>query len=577
MSALEHRGGHGNATFFDSGNGLTIGHLFGGTFPRPGENPLPALTEDGPLVVTIDGSISNVFDFLEPDAPQGDNRDTQALLELYRRDEEAFPAGLKGYFAFVLWDGERRTISLGEDLMGRKPLYYYQDPSRRLLVFASELKGLLAHPAVPRVLDDEALSLYLSLGYVPAPYTMIRGARKLEVAQRLTFSGVAEPQTSQFWHPEPPKRGPESLEYWLPLVRQELEGAVARVSSSTKRVGAFLSGGVDSSILVAALRAQSGIDFKAFTLAFTDGAGAYDLPWAKMAAAAVDCPHEILMIDPSEISPELVDMLFRQMDEPLVSAEKGISHHFLLRAARDSGYDSILIGSGAESNFGYGDMRSWRKFRAKNPGEFDWLETMTLLTGAAPLISQDQQKEVLTNPVETNVLANVMASRLKPLLGFGLPESLTLNVGLYGPMGKYGAFNAIVPPLTGQESRTPFQEEGLFTLTLSIPPSLKGAESASMEKAISKRLYEAVLQMPFDEREKRAMPSSPRPPWLDEAVIAGLLKLGDSGIVKADFGERLAKRFQKGRPPKHGWLLFVLHCWLERYLFQREPFAAFLP
>lgn len=575
MAAISHRGGDGNATFLDPTNGLAIGHLFRNTFSRPGDEPHPALAEDGPLVATIEGSISNLGEFPNATYTPPGNRDAQALLRFYQTNKTDFTGGLWGYFALALWDGLDKSLTLAEDPMGRSPLYYYQAPTGGLLVFASELKGVLAHPAVPRHLDHEALSIFLTLGYVQAPYSMLRGVRKLISGQSLTFDGSREPLDSRFSPFQPQEKGPDSIDYWLPQVREEIGKSVARITASTPRLAIFLSGGIDSSILAAALKEQGVSEFKAFTIATTSGPSIYDLPWAEMAAAAVGCEEEVLTLDESDISADLVAGLLRQMDDPIDSTMRGVTQHFLLQAAKRSGYDSLLVGSGAELHFS--NLRHWRSFKDRNSPDLDWRETLTSLIAKPRFFSFADQNQLLTHRVSQDpLLRHTAEADLQRLTGFELLDAFSLNDLMRNWVSRYALFNVLIPPLSGQQIRSPFYEEGLTQLGLRVPPNLKGSARAANAKILLKRAYDPLLNLPLDQREKRALPGAPRQAWLNQALLAGLQRLGESGIFKRTFTDQMTKRYQRGRDQQAAMLLFILHCWLEQYLFQREPFAEFL-
>ena len=143
-------------------------------------------------------------------------------------------------------------------------------------------------------------------------------------------------------------------------------------------------------------------------------------------------------------------------------------------------------------------------------------------------------------------------------------------------VSRYALFNVLIPPLSGQQIRSPFYEEGLTQLGLRVPPNLKGSARAANAKILLKRAYDPLLNLPLDQREKRALPGAPRQAWLNQALLAGLQRLGESGIFKRTFTDQMTKRYQRGKDQQAAMLLFILHCWLEQYLFQREPFAEFL-
>src|SRR5687768_15769779 len=183
-------------------------------------------------------------------------------------------------FAFAVWDDRRGRLVLGRDRVGKKPLYYWCDDGR--LVFGSEIKALFADPAVPRRLDEGAIPAYLTFGYVPTPRTFFDGVRSLPPGHVLTFRGGGEPQIESYW--EPPIASGDgghldvSLEGAAREVRTRLEDAVVRRLVADVPLGAFLSGGVDSSAVVGIMAAQIEQPVQTFTIGFEDEQGFDERP-----------------------------------------------------------------------------------------------------------------------------------------------------------------------------------------------------------------------------------------------------------------------------------------------------------
>jgi asparagine synthase (glutamine-hydrolysing) len=225
---------------------------------------------DGANVVTFNGEIYNFRELRERLAALGHTfhtrSDTEVLLRAYRQWGRACVRELDGMFAFALWDGERQELLLARDRFGKKPLYVWRDGHE--LVFASTLTALLAHPRVPRELDEGALAEYLALEYVVAPRTILSGVTKLEPAHVAVASARGFDQHA-YWelHVEGTRQISEREAIEELTVR--LETAVRRRLISDVPLGVFLSGGIDSSLVTAfAARERSGI--RTFSIRFTD-------------------------------------------------------------------------------------------------------------------------------------------------------------------------------------------------------------------------------------------------------------------------------------------------------------------
>src|SRR5215216_2085742 len=218
----------------------------------------PIANEDESVAVVLNGEIYNFRELrgqLQRDGHEFRSQgDTEVIAHLA---EEASPVDLArrldGMFAFAIWDERRRRLVLGRDRVGKKPLFYWASDGR--LVFGSEIKAVLADPAVPRRLDERAIPAYLTFGYVPTPRTFFDGVRSLPPGHVLSFEPGGEPLVERYW--EPPVAGTDGVSHLdLSLgsaateVRSLLEAAVRRRLISDVPLGAFLSGGIDSTAVV---------------------------------------------------------------------------------------------------------------------------------------------------------------------------------------------------------------------------------------------------------------------------------------------------------------------------------------
>src|SRR5579885_1907765 len=212
----------------------------------------PMSGEDGAVTVVFNGEIYNYRELQPELVGRGHrfrtNSDTETIVHAYEERGAACVESLRGMFAFAVWDERKRELFIARDRVGKKPLYYALTP-RGTLVFGSELKSLLEHPEVGREVDAEALDAYLTFGYVPDPLCVIKGVRKLPPGHHLTFKD-GHVRVQSYWDfdysPAPVRREEEYVEE----LRALLEEAVRVRLVSDVPLGAFLSGGVDSSTVV---------------------------------------------------------------------------------------------------------------------------------------------------------------------------------------------------------------------------------------------------------------------------------------------------------------------------------------
>ena len=295
--------------------------------------------------------------------------DAALLLALYDEKGLAFLEDVNGAFALALWDSARRRLLLARDHVGMRPLYYWQDGPR--IYFASELKALTRIPELSRSLDLEVLPMYLRFLWVPGPATMLRGVRKVEPGHQVVWEDGRLTSRRWFamqWSPDETVTPRE----WAEEARSTLHDAVRRQSSSTRSLGSFLSGGMDTSSIVACLRAQRpGEDLRVYTAA-PDGAAMSregfgdDCVFAKLVARHFDLTLRSFAFDAAQVShlPEAVFHMDEPDADPAILACYGVG-----RLARADGIDVLLSGAGGdESFFGYRSHIAYRAYE-----RLDWL------------------------------------------------------------------------------------------------------------------------------------------------------------------------------------------------------------
>ncbi len=313
-----------------------------------GHQPMP--NEDGSLWVTYNGELYGWPEIHAELAQRGHRfrgtSDTEALLHLYEERGEQLFERLRGMFAFGLFDRQRRRLLVARDRMGIKPLYYHDDGKR--LLFASEMKALLEDPGVARRLDARSLADYLTYQYVPSPGTILEGVRKLPAGHYLAAdaSGV---RVQPYWRiPVDPEaaRQDRGEAYYRDRLRALLEEAVKLRLVSDVPLGAFLSGGIDSSALVALMCRVSPDRVKTYSIGFEE-VEFNELEHARRVARHLGTEHAEFVVRPHAL--ELLPRLVRQMDEPFADASI-IPTYYVSEMARRH-VTVALSGDGGDETF----------------------------------------------------------------------------------------------------------------------------------------------------------------------------------------------------------------------------------
>jgi len=318
----------------------------------------PIANEDGSVQVTHNGEIYNYLELREELERRGhtfrSRGDTETIAHLYEDYGDGFVNHLRGMFAIAVWDAGRRRLLLARDRLGKKPLYWRLRDGR--LLYGSELKALLCDPTEPRVVDRAALARYLQYQYIPAPGTILKGVQKLAPGSVLIWDG-GEPTIQRYWHlafePKARRRPEEEREQGLALLTE----AVRLRLRSDVPVGLFLSGGMDSSTVLAIMAACTSRPVKTFTIGFDD-AGYDERNFARAVARQFATEHveEVVRLDAISLLPDLAT----HFDEPFGDSSAIPTYRVAQVAAHD--VRVILTGDGGDETFG--GYRSYRSMLA---------------------------------------------------------------------------------------------------------------------------------------------------------------------------------------------------------------------
>jgi asparagine synthase (glutamine-hydrolysing) len=329
----------------------------------------PNANHDGSLVVVCNGEIYNFRDLRRELQACGHvfrtESDTEVVLHGYAQWGEDFVHRLNGMFGFAIWDRARQTLLVGRDRLGIKPIYWLDDGRR--IAFASEAKALLELPGVAREVDPAALAAYLELGYVPSPLSMFRGIRKLPIASllKVTPDGVS---VRDYWQPPTAIDASVGVEDWVQRVRARIEESVRMQMVSDVPIGAFLSGGIDSSAVLALMTRHSEAPVKTYSIGFEGGAAERfynELDNARQVARLMGSDHHEILVRPDVV--RLLPRLLWHMDEPI--ADSAFVTTFLVAEFARHDVKVILSGVGGDELFG-----GYRRYLGEHYMRYvDWL------------------------------------------------------------------------------------------------------------------------------------------------------------------------------------------------------------
>ena len=331
----------------------------------------PITNEDQTVTAICNGEIYNFRELRRELQALGHRfetgSDSEVIVHLYEEYGTDFVPHLSGMFALALWDSTRRRLLLARDRLGIKPLYIASNSS--YLAFSSELKSILQIPGFERQVDSAALEEYLALGYVPAPMSLLKGIKKLQPGTLLVADDEGIEQR-RYWHlPDAPVIH-KPIQEWAREIAEALESSIVSQMVSDVPLGAFLSGGVDSSAVVAYMAKNSSTPVKTYSIGFdtATGGGYYnELPYARKIAEQFGTDHREIVVRP-DVTGLLPELLWH-MDEPIADAAF-ITTHLVSKFARED-VTVILSGVGGDELFG-GYRRYWsenlvRKYRRIPP------------------------------------------------------------------------------------------------------------------------------------------------------------------------------------------------------------------
>jgi len=571
---------------------------------KSGQQPIP--NETGEIKIVANGEIYN-FRELQKELESFGHRfrsrdsDIEVLVHAYEQWGEDFLVRLRGMFALAIWDGRTRTLIAARDRAGEKPLYWTLTPQG--LRLASEVKALLVRPEVSRELDPVSLDQFLTYEYILAPRTLLKGVHKVPPAHFLRYRD-GEATVHRYWDAADVELMNWSDDEAAAALRGAMATAVSRQLMADVPLGAFLSGGIDSSSIVGLMSLASNQAVNTFSIGFSDGTY-NELPYAREVAALFNANHH-----ERQASPDLGDMFERlivHLDEPF--ADVSLFPTFSVSELAREHVKVVLSGDGGDELFGGYDAYQAQALAAKLGWMGDAL--MPALAGVAAALPPTGKKKGLVNKVKrfsagaTTAPSDLGHYRWMVYLGArdkarlykpGLRDALAstdvyapvrealgrfsqddvLNRQLYADLSLYLADDILVKVdrmsmATSLETRAPFLDGDLMELAFSMPGHLKirnGERKWILKRAMRDLLPDAILN-----RKKEGF-SIPMKNWLRrelQPLMRGLLsseRVARRGLFDPSVVQQLMDEHVEGKE-NHAHTLFplmVFERWAEEHL-----------
>lgn len=602
-TAIRHRGPDDEGYHTAPGVGLGMRRLSIVDLEHGGQ---PVFSEDGRCALVYNGELYNFQDLRAELSARGHRFHTHGDTEVVMRAYEAWGAAclrrFNGMYAFALYDGRDGSLLLARDRIGEKPLYYYRDDSR--LVFASEIKAILADPTVPRELDPKGLANFLAFSHAVAPDTMYRRIYKLLPGHYLTVRG-GEVRVSEYWDVgHEPVVAPGAVlgeDEYAARIRDLLDDSVRRRMVADVPVGAFLSGGVDSSAIAALMVRHATGPVRTFSLGFRDGGAYNELSDARRVAAYLGTEHHELELAHTDLVGALQTLVYHY-DEPFGDAA-GFNVYLLSRFTREH-VTVALSGDGGDELFG-----GYRRFAADQlaavyqrfprAATHRWIPA---LAGRLPRLRRIK-RTLETLPLEDPARRYARwLSLFTPEMQAGLLEpGLRAALGDHDPAWPYplyyGRLNGHTDHLnrlmyvdlktwlpdvymektdkasmaSSLEVRVPFLDHRLVELAFQIPARYK-VRGWSLKRILKRAVRDLVPA--FVLRKPKHGFAVPTDPWfrgaLKDFTAEVLLDEGTArrGYFNMAAVERLWREHVEGRHvwDTHLWLLLNFELWHRTYL-----------
>ncbi|HUP41797.1 MAG TPA: asparagine synthase (glutamine-hydrolyzing), partial [Thermoanaerobaculia bacterium] len=603
--AIVHRGPDDEGFHFGQGVGLGMRRL---AIIDLETGRQPIANEDGSVQVVLNGEIYNFRELRRRLEARGHRfataTDTEVIVHLYEERGPACVEELRGMFAFALWDAAERRLLVARDRLGIKPLYWarYRGRYGDSLAFASELKAILALDELPVELDGAAVDHLFSFSTTPADRSIVAGVAKLEPGHLLLASAGTGVAVRRWWDLrfEPDRTLSEGE--WIEALRAELDESVRLHRVSDVPLGAFLSGGVDSSAVVSALARTSPDPVRTFSIGFRESD--YDeLEYARLAAEAFGTRHREQVVEPEVIG--VLEDLAWHLDEPF--GDSSAIPTFMVSQLAAGEVTVVLSGDGGDELFaGYDKYRVERRERRNRflpaplrrllgaAGEAlpegatgrELLRHLALVGAdryldAGTLFKDDQKRRLFADGAVELPAGHDPRAYARRFLDtpdtHWLSALQRLDLATYLPLDILTKVDRM-SMAHSLEARVPLLDHRVVELAARIPPELQ--LRGERGKHLFKRALEGRVPRPILERPKRGF-AIPLGHWFRGRLggfVRELLLSEESrrrGLFRASYLERLLALHEGGRPlDLHLWTLVSFELWCRTFLDRGARAAA---
>jgi len=520
-AALVHRGPDDSGQLVQQNIGLAMRRL---AIIDLEQGRQPIYNEDKTVAVVFNGEIYNFLELRAKLKARGHqfktHTDTEVIVHLYEEEGLNVSAYLNGMFAFALWDAAKEQLLIARDHLGIKPLYYSVKDG--LFAFASELKAL--KPLLKESnIDIEALNQFLALRYIPAPLTIYKEVKKLLPAHYLVIK-KQKIELKKYWDLKFGSTLSLSKEEWVARTKHTLSAAVKRQMIADVPLGAFLSGGLDSSIVVALMSHHSAQPVKTFSVSFPLLTGFDEAPYARAVAKKFHCDHHEKIVEARAV--DFLTQLVQQFDEPM--ADPAALPTFLISKVASKKVKVVLTGEGGDELFGgYKWYRtsqqrlplpaSVSRYLAVKAGQ--WLKgrrgQRTLQLLLYPTLAEKYFEVALTSVFSTEeraqLLTNSIKAQLKSLSLLPSFDQLLTEAQKFNKLNQMQYLDTKIwlegDPLvkvdrmtmaTSLEARVPFLDKEVVELAVQLPSELKinGQSKLVLREAFRDLLPKEVIDRP---------------------------------------------------------------------------------
>lgn len=604
--AIRHRGPDDSGIWHDHSNKLWLGHQRLSIIELSNSGHQPMISDNGNVIV-FNGEIYNYKELKSnlKNISFRSNSDTEVLLKLYELKGENLLNDLNGMFAFAIWNSSKEELFLARDRIGKKPLYYTFQSG--IFVFSSEIKALLSLPWIKAELDYDALYHFLTFNQLSPPQTMFRNIEKLAPGWQMSIGKDGKILQKEYWEVEYKDLNESTEEQIKSGLLSRFEKSVDYRMVSDVSVGAFLSGGVDSSAVVYFMSEKAKYPVNTYSIGFENLPSYDELTYAQKVSGIFKTNHHEKIVNAQDIKNFLLKIV-EIFDEPLADST-AIPIYFLSQMARESGNKVILTGDGSDEIFlGY---RNWLKYvkvfpfynlytsfpkffkkalaslyenfddnspaneivqRAANEQEFFW--------GGAKSFKENSKKKLLhskfyekNNELNSHdkiaefrkyferVKQNKKPTDIDWMCYFGL-KNIIPNLYLYRA-DRLAMANSV-------EIRCPFLDYQFVNFALSIPSNFK--VKGGVPKYILKKSLEKILPAELLYRKKQGF-CVPLKEWGEEIMLQEMessihLLSEDLPIFDKEQLQQQISGFKKNQKESINnlWTIYFLSCWVKKWI-----------